>query len=239
MPRAMWNGAISFGLVSVLITLEPATESHDVQSRQVHLEDDGRVMVALAAGGRELVALPAGKRPARDGVRSVRPVWPGVRSLPSAGRRGLAFVDTLCVTMAVPVVFARMPSMDPLPIPCPAERIPDASGPDGFHAVYRAALEQRAVFVTLEGEGPRWRIKADTLTAPGHTVGAGVYAEVREAIIRLVDAEEIRPDSYAGPVYFVLHGVDSEPRARELAAALHAALYGDLEPLARAVPPEA
>ncbi|MFE2015662.1 Ku protein [Streptomyces sp. NPDC059491] len=43
MPRAMWNGAISFGLVTVPITLEPATESHDVHFRQVHLEDGGRV----------------------------------------------------------------------------------------------------------------------------------------------------------------------------------------------------
>ncbi|MFE5902173.1 Ku protein [Streptomyces sp. NPDC056488] len=43
MPRPMWNGAISFGLVTVPITLEPATESHDVHFRQVHLEDGGRV----------------------------------------------------------------------------------------------------------------------------------------------------------------------------------------------------
>jgi hypothetical protein len=35
----------------------------------------------------------------------------------------------------------------------------------------------------------------------------------------------------------MMHGVRNEERARELAAALHAALYGDLEPLARAVPP--
>ncbi|MFI8769402.1 Ku protein [Streptomyces sp. NPDC053792] len=43
MPRAMWNGAISFGLVTVPITLENAVESHDVAFRQVHLEDGGRV----------------------------------------------------------------------------------------------------------------------------------------------------------------------------------------------------
>jgi hypothetical protein len=35
---------------------------------------------------------------------------------------------------------------------------------------------------------------------------------------------------------FMLHDVPSEERARELAAAFHAALYGDLQPLARAVP---
>ena len=43
MPRSMWSGAISFGLVSVPVTLEPATESHDVHFRQIHLEDGGRI----------------------------------------------------------------------------------------------------------------------------------------------------------------------------------------------------
>ncbi|MFI8962033.1 Ku protein [Streptomyces sp. NPDC053493] len=43
MPRPMWNGAISFGLVTVPISLEPATESHDVRFRQIHLEDGGRI----------------------------------------------------------------------------------------------------------------------------------------------------------------------------------------------------
>ncbi|MFE1383513.1 Ku protein [Streptomyces sp. NPDC058740] len=43
MPRPMWSGAISFGLVSVPITLEPATESHSVSFRQIHLEDGGRI----------------------------------------------------------------------------------------------------------------------------------------------------------------------------------------------------
>ncbi|GLW47613.1 hypothetical protein Stsp02_32750 [Streptomyces sp. NBRC 14336] len=65
---------------------------------------------------------------------------------------------------------------------------------------------------------------------------AGAYDAIRAAVIRLIRSREIRSDSSAGPVYFVLYDVESEPRARELAAALHAALYGDLEPLARAVP---
>ncbi|MET9072480.1 hypothetical protein ABZX95_09880 [Streptomyces sp. NPDC004232] len=63
-----------------------------------------------------------------------------------------------------------------------------------------------------------------------------MYDAVREAVLRLIRSRQIRPDSSAGPVYFVLHDVASEARARELAAALHAALYGHLEPLARAIP---
>ncbi|BBC94682.1 hypothetical protein SRO_3506 [Streptomyces rochei] len=43
-------------------------------------------------------------------------------------------------------------------------------------------------------------------------------------------------DAYAGPVYFMLHDVRSQDRARELVAVSHAALYGELEPLKRVVP---
>ncbi|MFD6350167.1 hypothetical protein ACFWF9_36440 [Streptomyces roseolus] len=92
------------------------------------------------------------------------------------------------------------------------------------------------MFIVLEREGPRWRIKADTLTAPEHTVDTGVYDAVRATVDRLVRTGQVRPDSCPGPVCFVLQDVDGEPRAREPAAALHAALYGDFEPLARTAP---
>ncbi|HET7276607.1 MAG TPA: Ku protein [Dermatophilaceae bacterium] len=41
--RAIWKGAVSFGLVNVPIRLYSATENHDVQFRQVHREDGGRI----------------------------------------------------------------------------------------------------------------------------------------------------------------------------------------------------
>jgi DNA end-binding protein Ku len=41
--RAIWKGAVSFGLVSVPVKLYAATESHDVSFRQVHAKDGGRV----------------------------------------------------------------------------------------------------------------------------------------------------------------------------------------------------
>ena len=43
MPHTIWSGAISFGLVTVPVKLETATESHSVAFRQVHLEDGGRI----------------------------------------------------------------------------------------------------------------------------------------------------------------------------------------------------
>ncbi|MFF0743943.1 Ku protein [Streptomyces sp. NPDC004111] len=41
--RSIWNGAISFGLVSIPIKLFNATENHSVSFRQIHTTDGGRI----------------------------------------------------------------------------------------------------------------------------------------------------------------------------------------------------
>src|SRR3954462_8491352 len=45
--RAIWKGAVSFGLVSVPVKLYAATESHDLSFRQVHANDGGRLQYQL------------------------------------------------------------------------------------------------------------------------------------------------------------------------------------------------
>lgn len=45
MPRTIWSGAISFGLVTVPINVVSATEDHSVRFHQYHLQDMGRVRV--------------------------------------------------------------------------------------------------------------------------------------------------------------------------------------------------
>src|SRR5690606_35935916 len=41
--RAIWSGAITFGLVNVPVKLYSATEDHDVELHQVHGRDGGRI----------------------------------------------------------------------------------------------------------------------------------------------------------------------------------------------------
>ncbi|MEU8890716.1 Ku protein [Streptomyces sp. NPDC048442] len=41
--RSIWNGAISFGLVSIPIKLFNATENHAISFRQIHTADGGRI----------------------------------------------------------------------------------------------------------------------------------------------------------------------------------------------------
>jgi hypothetical protein len=128
-----------------------------------------------------------------------------------------------------------MPVMQQLSIPCPDHLIPDAT--DSFDAAYRTAKAQRAVFVGIEREVERWTVKADALTAgPDHVVQDAVNVAMRAAIVRLVREREAGSNASAGPVYFMLHGVPSQAQARELATGFHAALYGDLGLLRRAVP---
>ncbi|HEY5822188.1 MAG TPA: Ku protein [Propionibacteriaceae bacterium] len=43
MPRSIWKGAISFGLVTIPVKLYSATEEKDISFRQVHVEDGGRI----------------------------------------------------------------------------------------------------------------------------------------------------------------------------------------------------
>jgi DNA end-binding protein Ku len=43
MPRSMWKGAISFGLVTIPVAVYPATEEKTVRFNQLHDEDMGRI----------------------------------------------------------------------------------------------------------------------------------------------------------------------------------------------------
>ena len=43
MPRSIWKGAVSFGLVTIPIKMYGATEEKDITFRQVHDEDAGRI----------------------------------------------------------------------------------------------------------------------------------------------------------------------------------------------------
>ncbi|SEC54044.1 DNA end-binding protein Ku [Streptomyces sp. 2131.1] len=61
--RSIWNGAISFGLVSIPIKLVNATENHSISFRQVHVEDGGRIRYRKVCelDGEEVASAEIGK----------------------------------------------------------------------------------------------------------------------------------------------------------------------------------
>ncbi|EDX21335.1 hypothetical protein SSAG_01126 [Streptomyces sp. Mg1] len=125
-----------------------------------------------------------------------------------------------------------MPFMELLPIPCPPELVPDVTGEQASAVAYAAARAASTTFVGIERGAGGWTVKMDR--HPVHIVDHGAAVAVGHAVRRLVAAGEA-DRAAAGPDGLVVHGVADEERARELAAAFHAALYGDLAPLARAV----
>jgi DNA end-binding protein Ku len=54
--RAIWKGAVSFGLVSIPVKLFSATEEHDIRFHQVHRSDGGRIKYkrTCSADGKEV-----------------------------------------------------------------------------------------------------------------------------------------------------------------------------------------
>ncbi|MFF7601535.1 hypothetical protein [Streptomyces mirabilis] len=91
----------------------------------------------------------------------------------------------------------------------PPDLILDATGQEASNATYKAAKQQRAVFVAVERLGLRWRVNTDALTAPQHAIDSTVYDAVRTTVIHLIRSREVRPDSSTGPVYFVLYDIPS------------------------------
>src|SRR5713226_8628526 len=45
MPRAIWSGSVSFGLVNVPVKLVTATSTKDVRFNQLHDKDGGRIVI--------------------------------------------------------------------------------------------------------------------------------------------------------------------------------------------------
>ncbi|GAA3044173.1 Ku protein [Streptomyces roseofulvus] len=61
--RLLWSGAVTFGLVTLPVSLEAAVESHDVHFRQIHTEDGGRIRYrkVCEVDGQELTEDEIGK----------------------------------------------------------------------------------------------------------------------------------------------------------------------------------
>ncbi|WP_141747211.1 hypothetical protein [Streptomyces agglomeratus] len=116
----------------------------------------------------------------------------------------------------------------------PARLVPDGTSLTGFNSAYTHAKDRAVPFVCVSQGRGRWTVQADLRTAPGW----GPLVEVEEFLHRtcgrLVDCGLAWPESSATATGIVLYGLPSEPAARTLASALHAALYGDTKPLTAA-----
>jgi DNA end-binding protein Ku len=90
--RAIWKGAVSFGLVSVPVKLYSATESHDISFRQVHAKDGGRIKYkrVCSLDGEEVEYADIAKGYETDDGRMVVLTDEDLGELPSASSREIS-----------------------------------------------------------------------------------------------------------------------------------------------------
>lgn len=125
-------------------------------------------------------------------------------------------------------------SMPTLGTPLPAALIPDCTEPEAHHTAYRSAKTNNAIFVCIARQGRRWKVVLDSMTSSGHRIPDEAVTVLRSAAEALVLTDTVTQASIA-PDYISMWAIETEERAREIAAAFHAALHG-LQQLYIAVP---
>ncbi|MCX5304703.1 MULTISPECIES: hypothetical protein [Streptomyces] len=124
--------------------------------------------------------------------------------------------------------------MPMLGTPLPAALIPDCTDPEAHHTAYRSAKTNNAIFVCIARQGRRWKVELDAMTSSGPRIPDEAMTVLRPVAEALVLADTVTQADIA-PDYISMRSIETEERARELAAAFHAALHG-LQQLYIAVP---
>ncbi len=119
-------------------------------------------------------------------------------------------------------------------MPLQAALIPDCTKPEAHHAAYRSAQTNDAIFVCIARQGRHWKVELDAMASSKPFVPEQAMTALRSAAEALVIAGTVTQANVEDD-YISLWKIESEEKARELAAAFHAALYG-LQQLHLAVP---
>ena len=112
--RAIWKGAITFGLVNVPVKLYSATEDHDVSLHQVHDKDGGRIRYQRRCEvcGR-IIDYEHIDKAYDDGERTVVLTKDDLRSLPEERSREIDVVEFVPSDQLDPILFDRSYFLEP------------------------------------------------------------------------------------------------------------------------------
>ena len=113
--RAIWKGAVSFGLVSVPVKLYAATESHDVSFRQVHAKDGGRIKYqrVCSIDGEEIAYADIAKGYETEDGEMVILTDEDMEELPSTSSREIAVEKFVPADQIDPMLFEKSYYLEP------------------------------------------------------------------------------------------------------------------------------
>jgi DNA end-binding protein Ku len=216
--RAIWKGAVSFGLVSVPVKLYSATESHDVSFRQVHAKDGGRIKYqrVCSIDGEEVAYADIAKGYETEDGEMVILTDDDLAELPSSSSREIAVEKFVPSDQIDPMLFEKSYYLEPestgaKPYALLRQALLDADR----MAVVTVALRQRTTTAVLRVRGDvivmQTMMWPDEIRTPDFNVETG---EIKDAEVKMAHmlvetlAGDFEPeefeDDYAGAVQAVV-----------------------------------
>ncbi|MCW2755275.1 MAG: end-binding protein Ku [Marmoricola sp.] len=202
--RAIWKGAVSFGLVSVPVKLYSATENKDISFRQVHARDGGRIKYQriCSLDGEEVAFADIAKGYETEDGEMVILDDSDMAELPAASSREISVEKFVPSDQIDPMLFEKSYYLEP-----------EKTGAKPY-ALLRAALEQadRMALVTVS---LRNRMSLAVL-------------RVRDDVIVLQTM--MWPDEIRNPDFGAIDVDDAKPAEVKMANMLVETLAGDFDP---------
>jgi DNA end-binding protein Ku len=150
--RAIWKGAVSFGLVSIAVKLYSATEERNIRFNQVHREDGGRIRY-------QRVCATCGKEVAYDEIAKGYDVGGGemvvltdedFADLPLSSSHAIDVLEFVPAEQVDPILYAKAYYLEPEGAAAkPYVLLRDALTDSDRVAIVKVALRQREQLATL------------------------------------------------------------------------------------------
>src|ERR671929_756206 len=202
--RAMWSGAVSFGLVSVPVKLYSATTNHDVRFHQVHAADGGRIKYkrTCAIDGEEVDYADIVKGYETEDGELITLDEEDLDSLPVASGHEIDVIEFVPADQIDPLLFDKSYYLEPDPKAAkPYALLREALVQTDRMAVVKVALRQRETLALL-------RVRDDAI----------------------VLQTMLWPDEVREPEFEILRTeVDLRPQEMQMASSLVESLSGDFE----------
>src|SRR4029453_558441 len=233
--RAMWSGAVSFGLVSVPVKAYAATSNHDIRFHQVHAADGGRIKYkrTCSLDGQEVEYADIVKGYETEDGELITLSEEDLDSLPVATGHEIDVVEFVPADQIDPLLFDKSYYLEPdAKAAKPYALLREALVQTDRMAVVKVALRQRETMALL-----RVRDKAivlQTMLWPD---------EVREPDFEILDADvDLRPQEQKMAASLVESlgaretdsgtldaDVDVRPREQKMAGSLVESLGADFD----------
>ena len=203
--RAIWKGAVSFGLVSIPVKLYSATEERDVSFHQVHREDGGRIRYkrVCQTDGEEVPYSDIAKGYELPSGEVVVLTDEDFADLPLSTSRTIDVLEFVPLEQVDPIYFAKSYYLEP-----------DAAGSKPY-VLLREALEESGR-VALVKVALRQRESLATLR-----VRDGVFV-----LEMMLWPDEIREPAFG----FLDDDIDVRPQELQMAQSLIETMAGDFQP---------